>query len=192
VNLHLKFHRPAFAGGRSVGAWRLRSAASVLLLAWLLAMLAGFWWLFARPQAEGARRTLDPAATLAVSQWFQARPASSSATPAYGYVLFASDASCPCDDSAREDFEALRRQWATHGFQFERLAHGVAPAALPDGSDLLVFAPDGSLLFAGGLHAQGLCGSGTALGSFVLASIAGGRQPSSYWSAPGQCSCRSF
>lgn len=192
MNLHLKFQRPALAGGRSPGVRPLRPAASAWWGLALLATVAGVWGLFWRPAPEAKQSRLDPAAMMAVSQWFQARLASSAGLPAHGHVLFASDASCPCDDSAREDFEALRRQWASHGFRFERLAHGDAPTALPAGDDLLVFAPDGRLLFAGGLHAQGLCGGGTALGSFVLASIAGGRQPSSSWSAPGQCSCRTF
>jgi hypothetical protein len=119
-----------------------------LLVAWLVLVASGFWWLVAVPMREAAATALDPRQALVVERW-----ATEVAGPAAGVPrVLHDDAACACAEQART---AVLGRLRAHPATTARIP--VDAPRLPLRPELVVLDADGRLRYAGPAAPTAFC-----------------------------------
>lgn len=119
-----------------------------VLVAWLVLVASGFWWLIAVPMRDAAAAALDPRQALVVERW-----ALDAVGPATGLpVVLHDDHACACAAASRAPI--LARLRAAHA--------GTVPVPvdaprLPLRPELVVLDADGRLRYAGPASPTAFC-----------------------------------
>lgn len=131
-----------------------------LLVAWLVLVASGFWWLIAVPMREAAATALDPRQAQVVERW-----ALDAAGPATGQpVVLHDEHACACTAASRAPI--LARLRALHA---GTVAVPVDALRLPLRPELVVLAADGRLRYAGPAAPTAFCAGSRHAAEIALA-----------------------
>lgn len=164
-----------------------RGFAVTLLLAWMAAVVAAFWWFEFRWIREVGVTHAD------APEWRALLPEGAEGRVA---VMSFVDPACPCSEAAAEALAELRERFAAAGVVVGavvpaggrelairqgwptpvRALEQDAPGEVMGGPAVMIWGADGRLAYAGPMALGGHCGGGVeALGRMVQAVLAGGR-----------------
>ncbi|MCG6117400.1 MAG: hypothetical protein MEQ07_04285 [Aquimonas sp.] len=143
------------SGGHKAGGY-------ALLFTWLLTSAWGFWLVEGRPAHARAQLASDPASVQRIERWGLELGAGGVSQPLL--VLLPPACACSDDDTLTQRLGTLATDLQVRVVAAERPRF----AALPSGASLVLFNPEGRLLFAGPLQSPLHCAGGRSLGELVL------------------------